>query len=151
MEQELVQIFELLVALVAAIAAYWQHRQKTQAVVEKEEALVEKEVAEALQFAAESEQDEVVSYFDPEDDKVTTPPDVVPARSWKMSDETKRWVTFSHKPDEQASLLRQIAEAEEQKKMHYFISVPGCFYEVEYGLLKGGGRGYSPLFYPSYH
>jgi len=47
MEQELVQIFELLVALVAAIAAYWQHRQKSQAVVAREEALVEKEVAEA--------------------------------------------------------------------------------------------------------
>ena len=29
-----------------------------------------------------------------------------------MSDETKRWVTFNHKPDEQASLLKQIAEAE---------------------------------------
>jgi len=34
-----------------------------------------------------------------------------------------------------------IAEAEEQKKMRYFISVPGCFYEIEYGLLKGGGWG----------
>lgn len=141
MENELVQIFEMLVALVAALVAFWQHRQKTQALEEKEEVLVEKEVAEALQFAAESEKDEVVSYFDPEDDKVTIPPDAVPSRSWKMSDETKRWVTVGHTPEEQASLLRQIAKAEEQKKMRYFISVPGCFYEVEYGLVKGGGRG----------
>jgi len=44
-------------------------------------------------------------------------------------------------PSELGSLLAQIAEAEEQTKDHYFISVPGCFYEVEYGLLKGGGRG----------
>jgi len=141
MENELVQIFELLVALVAAIVAYWQHRQKSQAVEAKEEALVEKEIAEAMQWAAESQKNDVVSYFDPADDSVTRPPEAVPARSWKMSDETKRWVTVGHTPDEQSSLLKQIVEAEEQKKMRYFISVPGCFYEVEYGLLKGGGRG----------
>jgi len=141
MENEFVQIFEMLVALVAAIAAYWQHRQKSQAVEAKEAAVVEREIAEALQWAAESQKNEVVSYFDPSDDTVTKPPESVPARSWKMSDETRRWVTAGHTPDEQASLLKQIAEAEEQKKMRYFISVPGCFYEVEYGLLKGGGRG----------
>ena len=141
MEPELIQIFEMLVALVAALVAYWQHRQKTQALEEKEEVLVEKEVAEALQFAAESEKDEVVSYFDPEDDKVTTPPDSVPSRSWKMSDETKRWVTIGHTPEEQASLLRQIANAENEKKMQYFISVPTAYYEIEYGLVKGGGKG----------
>ena len=141
MENELVQIFELLVALVAAIVAYWQHRQKGQAVEAKEEALVEKEIAEAMQWAAESQKNEVVSYFDPADDSVTKPPEAVPARSWKMSDETRRWVTFGHTPDEQASLLKQIAEAEEERKWRYFISVPGCFYEVEYGLVKGGGRG----------
>jgi len=141
MENELVQIFELFVALVAAIFAYWQHQQKTRAIEAKEEALVEKEVAEALQFAAESEKEDVVSYFDPDDDKVTTPPDAVPSRSWKMSDETKRWVTVGHSPDEQASLLRQIANAEDQKKMRYFISVPTAYYEIEYGLVKGGGKG----------
>ena len=141
MEQELVQIFELLAALVAAIVAYWQHRQKSQAVEAREEAVVEKEIAEAMQWTAESQKNELVSFFDPSDDSVTRPPESVPARSWKMSDETKRWVTFNHKPDEQASLLKQIAEAEEQKKMRYFISVPGCFYEIEYGLVKGGGRG----------
>jgi len=141
MEQELVQIFELLVALVAAIVAYWQHRQKSQAVEAREEAVVEKEIAEAMQWTAESQKNELVSFFDPTDDSVTKPPESVPARYWKMSDETKRWVPFNHKPDEQASLLKQIADAEEQKKMSYFISVPGCFYEIEYGLVKGGGRG----------
>ncbi|MGF3497997.1 MAG: hypothetical protein ACQXXC_10310, partial [Methanolinea tarda] len=39
---------------------------------------------------------------------------------------------------------KQIAEAEEQKKMRYFISVPHAFYEIEYGLVKGGGRGGNP-------
>jgi hypothetical protein len=98
MEQELIQIFEMLVALVAALVAYWQHWQKAQAVVEKEEAQVEKEVAEALQFAAESEKDEVVSYFDPEDDKVTTPPDVIPSRSWKPDFLKDRHSIFSYCP-----------------------------------------------------
>jgi len=140
MEQELIQIFELLVALVAAIAAYWQHRQKSQAVVAREEALVEKEVAEALQWAAESEKDDVVAYFDPDNDTVTRPPETVPARSWKMSDETRRWVTGGHAPAEQASLLKQIAEAEEKRKMRYIISVPNGYYEIEYGLVKGGGN-----------
>jgi len=58
-----------------------------------------------------------------------------------MSDETKRWVTLNHKLDEQASLLKQIADAKEQKKVRYFISMPGCFYEIECGLVKGVGRG----------
>ncbi len=107
----------------------------------REEALVEKEVAEALQWAAESEKDDVVAYFDPEDDTVTRPPEMVPARSWKMSDETKRWVTAGHSPEEQASLLKQIAEAEEKRKMRYIISVPSGYYEIEYGLVKGGGKG----------
>jgi hypothetical protein len=43
-ENELVQIFELLVALVAAIVAYWQHRQKSQAVEAREEALVKEKL-----------------------------------------------------------------------------------------------------------
>ena len=141
MEQELIQIFELLVALAAAIAAYWQHRQKSQAVVARDEARFEKEVAEALQWAAESEKDDVLAYFDPDDDTVTRAPETVPARSWKMSDETKRWVTVGHSPEEQASLLKQIADAEERRKMRYIISVPSGYYEIEYGLVKGGGRG----------
>jgi ATP phosphoribosyltransferase len=140
-EQELIQIFELLVALVAAVAAYWQHRQKKQVVVERAEAIVEKEVAEALQWAAESEKDDVVAYFDPDDDSVTRPPEAVRPGSWKMSDETKCWVTAGHSPEEQASLLKQIAEAEEKKKIRYIISVPGAYYEIEYGLVKGGGKG----------
>ena len=140
-DNELIRIFEMVVALVAAIVAYWQHRQKGRAVEAREEAVAGMQIAEAMRCAAESQRDDVIAYFDPADDSVTTPPDAVPARSWKMSDETKRWVLSGHPPDEQASLLKQIAEAEEQKKMRYVISVPHAFYEIEYGLVKGGGRG----------
>ena len=128
-------------AIVMAIIAYWQHRQKNQADEAMAEAFAGMNLAEAQKWEAEGERADVVAFFDPQDDRVTEPPANVPARSWKMNDETKRWVTVGHTPDEQASLLKQIAEAEEQKKYHYFISVPGCFYEIEYGLLKGGGKG----------
>jgi len=120
MEDELIQILEMLIALIAAIIAYWQKRQKDTAV---------------------NETRQIVAFFDPKDETVTSPPDQVPARSWKMNDETKRWVLAGHSPDDQASLLKQIAEAEEQKKMRYIISVPNAFYEIEYGLVKGGGKG----------
>ena len=141
MEQELIQILEMLAALVLAIVAYWQNRGKKVAELAKDEAVAGLHLAEAQQWEAEAEKADVVAFFDPQDDRVTEPPENVPARSWKMNDETKRWVTIGHTPDEQASLLKQIADAEEQKKYHYFISVPGCFYEIEYGLLKGGGKG----------
>jgi len=72
---------------------------------------------------------------------VTIPPDAVPSRSWKMSEETKRWVTIGYNAEEQASLLRQIANAEDEKKMQYFISIPTAYYEIKYGLVKGGGKG----------
>mgnify|MGYP000938795644 FL=1 len=141
MEQELIQILEMLAALVLAIVAYWQNRGKKVAEQATVEAFAGMHLAEAQQWEAEAEKADVVAFFDPQDDRVTEPPETVPARSWKMNDETKRWVTVGHTPDEQASLLKQIAEAEEDKKYHYFISVPGCFYEIEYGLLKGGGKG----------
>jgi hypothetical protein len=141
MDQELIQILEMLAAVVMAVIAYWQNRQKTIAVQAKDEAVAGQQLAEAQQWEAEAEKADVVSFFDPQDDRVTQPPENVPTRSWKMNDETKKWVITGHTPDEQASLLQQIADAEDQKKMRYFISVPGCYYEIEYGLLKGGGKG----------
>ncbi|MBP1928939.1 hypothetical protein J2741_001486 [Methanolinea mesophila] len=69
------------------------------------------------------------------------PPDTVPARSWKITEETKKWVVCGHTPEEQGSLLKQIADAEELGKMHYFNSALSCYYEIEYGLLKGSGKG----------
>ena len=143
-DNELIQVFELFVALVAAIVAYWQHRQKGRAVEAQEEAVAGMQIAEAMRCAAEAHRDDVIAYFDPADDSVTTPPDAVPARSWKMSDETRRWVLSGHDPLNQASLLRQIGEAEEKKQAHYYLSFQdrgGGYYEIEYGLLKGSGAG----------
>jgi hypothetical protein len=118
MDPGILQILELLPAAGAALAALWQHSGKKQ---------------------AEEKADDLVSFFDPADEKVTSPPDVVPGRSWKMSDETRRWVICGHTPTDQASLLQQIADAEAAKKTNYVISVPGAYYEIEYGLIRGGG------------
>ncbi len=123
MDQELVQIIEMIVALVMALIAYWQRTEKIE---------------------AKNETRQVVAFFDPKDETVTTPPEAVPARSWKMSDETRRWVLVGHDSTNQATLLRQIEEAEKEKLMHYYLSYQdrgGGYYEIEYGLMKGSGSG----------
>jgi hypothetical protein len=51
------------------------------------------------------------------DDKVSTPTEAIPSRFWNMSNEIKQWVTVGHSLEEKAILLRQITNAEEQKKM----------------------------------
>jgi len=123
MDPRLVQIVEMAITLAMAIVAYWQNRQKNQ---------------------AEDETRQVVAFFDPADETVTTPPGTVPARSWKMGDETRRWVLAGHDAPNQASLLRQIGEAEEKQLVHYYLTFQdggGGYYEIEYGLLKGSGVG----------
>jgi hypothetical protein len=112
MESALIEIIEMAIALLMAVVAFWKHRQKK----------------------------EVVAFFDPRDSGVTTPPASVPSRSWKMDDATKQWLCAGHTPDEQASLLRQVAGAEAQQKTSYFISVPSGYYEIEFGLIKGSGK-----------
>jgi hypothetical protein len=93
-----------------AVIAYWQNRQKGQ----------------------------VVAFFDPANDSVTTAPSSVPSRSWKMDDEKR--LCAGRSPEEQASLLQQVADAEVLEKSSYIISVPSGYYEIEYGLIKGSGK-----------
>lgn len=112
MESALIEIIEMAITLLMAVVAFWKHRQKK----------------------------EVVAFFDPKDSGVTTPPASVPSRSWKMDDATKQWLCAGHSPDEQASLLQQVAGAEAQQKTSYFISVPSGYYEIEFGLIKGSGK-----------
>jgi hypothetical protein len=120
MDPELSEVVELLVMLAAAIIAYIRTVQMKK---------------------AENRTAEVVSYFDPDDDSVKTAPADLPQRSYRMSDATKRWLTFDHPPAEQESLLRQVAEAEVRKQDTYTVSVPSAWYQVEYGLIKASGKG----------
>ncbi|MBP1928367.1 hypothetical protein J2741_000914 [Methanolinea mesophila] len=118
MDPGILQIVELTAAAGASLAALWQHSGKKK---------------------AEERAGDVISFFDPGDEKITSPPAAVPGRSWKMTDETRRWVICGHSQTDQASLLQQICNAEAEKKINYVISVPGAYYEIEYGLIKGGG------------
>ena len=126
MDPELTNLIEILITLAAAIIAYLQHRKATSAT--------------ATATAATETIDQVLSYFDPTDDTVTTAPAEIPGRSYKMSDSTKRWLTFDHSPIEQESLLRQVAEAEAERLDTYTITVPSAWYDIEYGLIKGSGK-----------
>ena len=64
--------------------------------------------------------------------------DMLPPRSWKMDGATKRWLTFDATEANRESILRQIAEAESEKRVTYQIQFDGGFYDIEYGLLRGG-------------
>jgi hypothetical protein len=133
MDPELIPLFELFAAIIAAAVAFIQNRKKKAA---------ERETAEAQDRTAEAEDraGEIVSFFDPGDQSVTSPPDDIPARSWTMSDPTKRWLTFDHSPEEQQSLLQQVAEAESKGLPIYTLDLPSAWYEIEYGLIRSSGR-----------
>ena len=62
----------------------------------------------------------------------------LPERSWKMSDSTKVWCTFDATPENKASILQQIDAAEAQHQTQYQVIFKGGYYNIEYGLLKGG-------------
>ena len=126
MDPELTNLIEILITLAAAFIAYLQHRKAT--------------TATATATAATETTNQVLSYFDPTDETVTSAPPEVPGRSYKMSDSAKRWLTFDHSPIEQECLLRQVAEAEAERLDTYTITVPSAWYDIEYGLIKGSGK-----------
>jgi hypothetical protein len=55
------------------------------------------------------------------DNSVTTPPGSVQARSWKMNEETKRWVLVGHDALNQAGLIKQIEAAEGQQLLCHVV------------------------------
>lgn len=82
----------------------------------------------------------VNAFFDPADETVVVPPEGIPARSYLMTDETKRWITYAESPEDSALILNQIAAAEVNKLVSYRIKYGKGYYDVEYGLIKGSGR-----------
>ena len=125
MGPELTNLFELVVALGCAVFAYVQHRRASGAIAETK--------------TAEQTIEQVLNFFDQTDDTVTVAPPVVQGRSFKMTEETKGWLTSDRSPVEQESLLRQVAEAESKRLGVYTISVPSVWYNIEYGIPSGSG------------
>ena len=107
----LAQFWQLILAIVAAIIAYLKV---------KETATVK---AAYDVTSAESSNPAIVA--------------TLPERTWKMSDSTKRWLTFDATPDNKAKILQQIEAAENEHKVSYQIVFDGGYYNIEYGLLKG--------------
>ncbi len=140
MDPELIPLFELFAAIIAAAIAFIQNRKKKNAEQETAVAKAEATAAANRTAAAEDRAGQVVSFFDPGDQSVTSPPDDIPARSWTMSDPTKRWLIFDHSPEDQQSLLRQVAEAEDKGLVTYTLDLPSAWYEIEYGLIRSSGR-----------
>ena len=62
----------------------------------------------------------------------------LPSRSWKMSPETRNWLTFDATPANAASINKQIDAAEEQHLTQYQITFDGGYYNIQYGLQYGG-------------
>ncbi len=68
-------------------------------------------------------------------------PDVIaalPARAWKMSQETIEFLCSGNFRPYCPGIKAQIAAAEADHKVHYFVDtgLSGIQYEIEYGLLK---------------
>ena len=125
MEPELINFIQILVALVAAGFAIVQNRKASGAIADTQ--------------LAQQTIEQVLNFFDQTDDTVTVAPPVVQGRSFRMTDETKGWITSDRSPVEQESLLRQVAEAESKRLGVYTISVPSVWYNIEYGIPSGSG------------
>jgi len=127
-DPELINLFEIVITLFAAFIAFVQHTRANGAIIESEQ--------------SKQTTRNVLNFFDQTDDTVPVAPPEVPGRSFKMSDESKRWITSDRSSEERESLLRQVAEAESKRLGVYQISVPSVWYNIEYGVpLGSGGSG----------
>jgi hypothetical protein len=122
------QIVTILIALIAAIIAWYQSQGKKD---------------------AENITTKVISLFDPGDRTVETINDLpegvtLPGRTWRMDEETKKYITFAISPLDAAILLKQVAEAESLGKVEYTIGCSERYYIISYGTVLGGGTGPKP-------
>lgn len=98
------------------------------------------EAATVEATAAKEETKAVIDYFDPTVKTVTTPPDIIPERTYKMSDATKRWITYSESDADKVAILEQVSKAEEAGQATYRVTYSKGYYDIEYGLVKDSAR-----------
>jgi hypothetical protein len=116
-DPELLQILQLLAALIMAVLAFWEKRRAD---------------------TAEAETKAVIAFYDPNDDSVSIPTSSVPTRTWKMHGETKQWICKGKTAQEKASLLQQIDEAKRKNLVDYTITGTTAYHHINYGLVAGG-------------
>lgn len=127
-EIELVKVLlPLFAAIVAAIMAYIENRKKKEAEVMANDFsnLYQKEIRENAALVSPG-------YATP--DIVSA----IPGAAWKMSEDTKQFLTAGAFKPYSAEILKQVDEAERAQRVKYTIYVPGINvqYNIEYGLLK---------------
>jgi acyl-homoserine lactone acylase PvdQ len=105
-------IIAFLIALISAIIAWYQNREKNM----------------------------IVQAYTPGTVESITPAVIakLPERSWKMTDSTKRFLTFDCPVDVKADLLKQVAAAEASFLTDYEVNYPGGHSHVQYGLVYSG-------------
>lgn len=89
---------------------------------------------------AKAETAAVIDYFDPTEKGTEQPPAVIPARTYTMSEETKKWITTGETDADQKSILEQVAANEAKGLATYKVIYSKGYYDIEYGLIKGSGR-----------
>lgn len=108
-------------------------------VIESAWALVIALIAAIIAYLEKQKKDNAIAAFDVTSTQSSNPEIVasLPERTWKMSEATRRWLTFDATPENKASILSQIEAAENEHKVAYQIVFDGGYYNIEYGLLKG--------------
>ena len=89
-----------------------------------------------LAYLKTNEIQNVQDFFDPES-PVITPPKKTPTRSYLMSESVKQMLIVGETPADQATMLKQVEEAEDAGKIKYVVTYSKGYYQIEYGQITG--------------
>ena len=127
-EIELIKVLlPLFAAIIAAIMAYLENRKKKSAEM----------MADDFSELYQKENRQNAALVSPG----YASPDIVdslPGSAWKMSEATKQFLISGAFKPYTAEILKQVDQAEREKRVQYTIYVPALNvqYNIEYGLLK---------------
>jgi hypothetical protein len=110
------QVVEALIVFIAALYAIYKHKQTSSVI---------------------TAMSDPVSVTEPEKKAAIA---VLPERSYKMSDETLKWLCAAETTADQELITRQVREAEKDQLFHYQIKYSAGGYIIEYGLIKSSWR-----------
>ena len=129
MIEDLNNLYELVMAVIAAVAALFAWIKDKQAKSSKADADANAE------YAAE-----VQAYFDPENNYVQTPPEGTPKASYQMSPEVLEFLVSGESEADRNLMLAQISEAEGKDLCEYRVTYSRGYYNISYGQIAGGAK-----------
>jgi len=86
----------------------------------------------------------VTFYTEPQAEVSPRVTEKMPARSYTMSEETRRWIKAGESESDRALIDSQINEAEMNGLLSYYVDTSRGWYMIEYGLVKGSAKGDAP-------